>query len=132
MKTFVTRLELRLPSNLFLTVADEQTSPSTRGETPRPLGSQGWTRHIVEFVPLWLVMAGLAGWFAYGCGSPGNCSGGQINGPATVAVGKQVSLTLIDGCGNTVTQATWSASPSGYLSVDNSGNVTGLSGLRRA
>ena len=106
-------------------VAPNQSSSS--GETLRPLGLQNWTRHILEFVPLWLVLAALAGWFAYGCGSPGNCSGGQINGPATVAVGKQVSLTLIDGCKSSVTQATWSASPSGYLSVNSKGNVTGLS-----
>jgi 6-phosphogluconolactonase (cycloisomerase 2 family) len=134
MKTFVTRFVLRLPSTLFLTGADEQTNPSTNGETPRPLGSQGWTRHIVEFVPLWLVMAALAGWFAYGCSAASNgaqCTGGAITGPTTVAVGAQVKLTLTDGsgsgCGDVLSGVTWSATPSGYLSIDNNGNVTGLS-----
>ena len=97
------------------------------GVTRRPLGLCTWARHILEFIPLWMALAALTGWVAYGCGTPGNCSGGHLSRASTVAVGGQVSLTLTDGCQSIVTQAPWSASPSGYLSVDNSENVTGLS-----
>jgi 6-phosphogluconolactonase (cycloisomerase 2 family) len=99
------------------------------GETPQPLGLRRWTRYILEFVPLWLVLAALAGWFAYGCalGGPSNCTAGSISGPTTVAVSKQVQLSIVDGCSVSQSSPTWSASPSGYLSVDATGNVTGIS-----
>jgi len=95
-------------------------------EAPHPLGLRRWTRCILEFVPLGLVLA--AGWFSYGCGvSSKSCGPSTITGPTTVAVGVQVQLALTVPCDSSAGTPTWSASPSGYLSVDNNGNVTGVS-----
>ena len=106
------------------------------GERSRPLGLRRWTRHILEFVPLWLVLAALAGWFAYGCGGgstnmSADCGfvggGGSLDGKTSVAVGAEVQLSVPPSCLSSGESVSWIAFPTGYLSVDNNGNVTGLS-----
>jgi 6-phosphogluconolactonase (cycloisomerase 2 family)/uncharacterized protein YjdB len=81
------------------------------------------------------VLAALAGWFAYGCGGGGvNMSAdcgfgapGNLNGKTSVAVGAEVQLSVPPSCLSSGESVSWTASPTGYLSVDNNGNVTGLS-----
>ena len=89
-----------------------------------PHNLRRWACRILGFASIWLLLAIPAGWFAYGCAS---CLNDAILGPKTVAVGGQVQLILEDSCGDTFPGATWSATPSGYLSIDSKGNVTGLS-----
>ena len=127
------RLQHARGNNSARALASEDSTSSSG--TPRPLGLRRWTRHVLEFVPLWLVLAACAGWFAYGCGTERQGSGceADIGGESSIPVGQGSPLS-ISGCGLTTTSpVTWSAAPAGYLSVSlanstqNEGVVYGLS-----
>lgn len=105
---------------------------ASSGQPARRIGLRLWSRNILEFLPLWIVLAALAGWFAYGCASPPTLESITVtdaNRPAgTAVVGGTDQFTATanfsDGTkSDYTTLVTWTSQTPGVATI---GTNTGL------